>query len=66
MKLINFLHEMLPEKIPATDNNEPTIPRENFITDVLDGIALAPMSIRLTPHILASIDVGDSLLPAGF
>lgn len=57
MKLYDFLNEMLPEKIPATEQHDPTITREDFITDVMDGIAMAPMSIRLTPHILASIDV---------
>ncbi|KAL5329830.1 hypothetical protein ACEPPN_003349 [Leptodophora sp. 'Broadleaf-Isolate-01'] len=61
MKLYDFLNEMLPEKIPATEQHDPTITREDFITDVMDGIAMAPMSIRLTPHILASIDWNNPL-----
>ncbi|KAI6710251.1 L-lysine 2:3-aminomutase [Diplocarpon mali] len=35
--------------------------REAFIVDVMDGMAMAPMSIRLTPHILASIDWKNTL-----
>ncbi|CZS89254.1 related to lysine 2,3-aminomutase [Rhynchosporium agropyri] len=56
MKLYGFLQEMLPEMIPAKGQQDPNISREEFIKDVMDGIAMAPMSIRLTPHILASID----------
>ncbi|KAL2070579.1 hypothetical protein VTL71DRAFT_13605 [Oculimacula yallundae] len=56
IKLYDFLEEMLPEKIPAKGQKDPNVNREDFIKDVMDGIAMAPMSIRLTPHILASVD----------
>jgi len=60
MKLYAFLNEMLPERIPSTGQHEPTVLREDFIKDVMDGIAMAPMSIRLTPHIVSCIDVGHT------
>ncbi|KAG4425524.1 hypothetical protein IFR04_001443 [Cadophora malorum] len=61
MKLYAFLNEMLPERIPSTGQHEPTVLREDFIKDVMDGIAMAPMSIRLTPHIVSCIDWKDPL-----
>ncbi len=65
MKLYDFLKEVLPETIPLPQQPGQTQTRETFITDVMDGIAMAPMSIRLTPHILSSIDwtnpLGDPL-----
>jgi lysine 2,3-aminomutase len=36
--------------------------RDDFITDVMDGIGLAPMSIRLTPHILSLVDWSNALV----
>ncbi|KAE8449221.1 hypothetical protein EG329_008388 [Mollisiaceae sp. DMI_Dod_QoI] len=60
-KLYEFLQEQLPEKMPDTPEYERIRTREDFIMDVMQGIALAPMSIRLTPHILASIDWNDPL-----
>ncbi|KAH7410961.1 hypothetical protein BKA64DRAFT_570006 [Cadophora sp. MPI-SDFR-AT-0126] len=61
MKLHGFFEEILPERIPCIGQQEPTVLREDFIRDVMDGIALAPMSIRLTPHIISSIDWNDPL-----
>ncbi|PVH87476.1 kama family protein [Cadophora sp. DSE1049] len=61
MKLYGFLNEILPERIPSTGQHELTVLREDFIKDVMDGIAMAPMSIRLTPHIISSVDWNDPL-----
>lgn len=36
--------------------------RDDFIADVMDGIRLAPMSIRLTPHILSLVDWSNALV----
>lgn len=47
--------------MPDTKEYEHIRTREAFIKDVIEGIALAPMSIRLTPHILASINWNDPL-----
>ena len=63
MKLYAFLNEMLPERIPSTGQHEPIVLREDFIKDVMDGIAMAPMSIRLTPHIVSCIDVCHAIIP---
>jgi lysine 2,3-aminomutase len=35
--------------------------RNAFVQDVMDGIDAAPMSIRLTPHILSSVDWNNPL-----
>lgn len=35
--------------------------RDDFLLDVVQGIEMAPMSIRITPHILASIDWSNPL-----
>ena len=35
--------------------------REDFITDVFEGIEMAPMAIRLTPHILSVIDWSNAV-----
>jgi lysine 2,3-aminomutase len=57
-KLVKFLNSALPERLYATPGSgfEHIKTRENFIKDVLDGVALAPMAIRLTPHTLSVID----------
>ena len=47
---------MLPEEIPHSKNFEKIRTRDDFIIDVMEGIDAAPMSIRLTPHILSSIN----------
>ncbi|KUJ08537.1 kama family protein [Mollisia scopiformis] len=60
-KLYYFLKEELPEKMPDTPEYEHTRTRDAFLEDVIRGIDLAPMSIRLTPHILASINWNDPL-----
>ncbi|KAK6533745.1 hypothetical protein TWF694_002676 [Orbilia ellipsospora] len=57
--LFKFLETVLPPKIPRNgeiQGQEHIQSREDFIIDVMDGIKLAPMSTRLTPHILSRID----------
>ncbi|EKD16268.1 uncharacterized protein L3040_009498 [Drepanopeziza brunnea f. sp. 'multigermtubi'] len=61
MKLYQFLNEVIPEHVPIPGKEGHTTSREAFVLDVMDGIALAPMSIRLTPHILASMDWNNPL-----
>ncbi|EGX46894.1 hypothetical protein AOL_s00097g320 [Orbilia oligospora ATCC 24927] len=68
-KLFNFLESVLPSKIPHNDisqSNTQISSQEEFILDVMEGINLAPMSTRLTPHTLSRIDwinnpLGDPL-----
>ncbi|KAH8820394.1 kama family protein [Xylogone sp. PMI_703] len=55
-KLYAFLKDVLPDLIPAASGYEEIRTRDAFIQDVLEGIKEAPMSIRLTPHILSVID----------
>jgi lysine 2,3-aminomutase len=52
----------LPEKItPNEEKYEHIRTRDAFIQDVVEGMKLAPMSIRLPPHILACIDWNNPL-----
>ena len=53
--LYDFLSKVLPAEIPSTLENQ-TLSRGSFLDDVKGGIHLAPMSTRLTPHILSVID----------
>lgn len=55
---MRFLNAVLPEKLfPDQSGNFKLIDtKEAFIKDVLDGISMAPMAIRLTPHSLSVID----------
>jgi lysine 2,3-aminomutase len=47
--------------MPDTLEYEHIRTRQAFLEDVVRGMAFAPMSIRLTPHILASINWDDPL-----
>ena len=60
-KLQEFLREVLPERIPASEEFEHILTGQAFIEDVMAGIKEAPMSIRLTPHILSKIDWNNPL-----
>jgi lysine 2,3-aminomutase len=52
----------LPEKIFSNEEKyEHICTRDAFIKDVFEGIELAPMSIRLPPHILACINWNNPL-----
>lgn len=57
-KLHAFLSRNLPESIPAgTDKRLSSITtRDAFLKDVEEGMKVAPMSVRLTPHILGVAD----------
>jgi lysine 2,3-aminomutase len=61
VKLFDFLKEALPEKIPQSEKLEHIRTRDDFIKDVMDGIDRAPMSIRIPPHIISSIDWANPL-----
>jgi lysine 2,3-aminomutase len=60
---LRFLTSALPEKIhPEPDSPFQHIQtRKDFIKDVSEGIEMAPMAIRLTPHILSVIDWNNAL-----
>lgn len=59
-KLLKFLEGVLPERIPhPADGNSAwsTIKtRADFLADVEGGMKAAPMSVRLTPHVLSVAD----------
>jgi lysine 2,3-aminomutase len=55
------LNEVLPDTFPESENYKGIATREAFIEDVMKGIKAAPMSIRLTPHILSMINWNDPL-----
>ncbi|KDR69051.1 hypothetical protein GALMADRAFT_77828 [Galerina marginata CBS 339.88] len=52
--LASTLPDLLPSKIPSCGSTLGT--RDEFIDSVSEAIALAPMAIRLTPHIMSVID----------
>lgn len=57
--LSSFLSNVLPQNIPPPISNPRLLhieTRDDFVKDVLNGVAAAPMSIRLTPHTLSVID----------
>lgn len=58
---MKFLNEVLPKDIPANEQYQNIRTRESFIEDVFLGIKQAPMSIRLTPHILSAVDWSNPL-----
>ena len=57
-QLLNFMRSVLPAQVQTPESNiqASCVNRDRFIEDVEHGIKRAPMSIRLTPHILSSID----------
>ncbi|KAJ3974968.1 hypothetical protein EV361DRAFT_959836 [Lentinula raphanica] len=59
-KLARFLYAALPEDIPYDEDAPESLrhirTRDMFVQDVLGGISIAPMSIRITPHIMSVID----------
>lgn len=65
-RLIRFLDMVLPDLIPRdpmdhAKQTEHIKTRKDFIQDVEDGMTVAPMSVRLTPHILSLIDWSNPL-----
>ncbi|KAK3996132.1 putative L-lysine 2,3-aminomutase [Cladorrhinum sp. PSN332] len=58
-KLQKFLNAVVPKEVPLDKEGTEMQPREEFITDVLDGLAAATMAIRITPYILSRINWND-------
>ena len=54
-QLYNFLRSVLSEDVHQQGQDEGPS-KDAFIRDVQVGLSRAPMSIRLTPHILSVID----------
>jgi lysine 2,3-aminomutase len=54
-KLLNFLDQILPSRFPDNRDagHQPITTREAFLSDVEGGMKVAPMSVRLTPHIMS-------------
>jgi len=63
VKLQRFLSEALPDTVgPSTDKLLRGIrQKQDFIDDAVAATKLAPMAIRLTPHILSRIDWSNPL-----
>jgi lysine 2,3-aminomutase len=57
-KLLGFLDRILPSRIPDNRNagHKPVTTRQAFLSDVESGMKAAPMSVRLTPHIMSVAD----------
>ena len=59
-KLLSFLERVIPAKLSASATDNPRLAqiqtREDFLADVVDGMRIAPMSVRLTPHVLSVAD----------
>lgn len=57
-KLFRFLSDALPDLLKSTQNKYLTKikTKDDFIKDAISALKLAPMAIRLTPHILSRID----------
>ncbi|KAL5118930.1 hypothetical protein ACEQ8H_003059 [Pleosporales sp. CAS-2024a] len=58
LKLFRFLSEALPEKLGESSDDllKHITHKDAFIEDAIAATKLAPMAIRLTPHILSLID----------
>jgi len=63
VKLYRFLSETLPDKLGPTTNEQlkKIRTKADFIEDAIAALKLAPMAIRLTPHILARVDWSNPL-----
>lgn len=63
-KLHRFLYDVLPPVLGEAKKN-PLLnkirTREQFIADATAALKLAPMAIRLTPHLLSVIDWNNPL-----
>ncbi|KAK3900435.1 hypothetical protein C8A05DRAFT_45730 [Staphylotrichum tortipilum] len=56
--LLAFLQAVVPDEVPY-DQTSRMQTRDDFITDVLDGITAATMAVRMTPYILSRINWQD-------
>ncbi|KAK5121184.1 hypothetical protein LTR85_005668 [Meristemomyces frigidus] len=59
-KLLQFLADVLPAELPHHTTGDSISARiktqDEFLADVVEGIRVAPMSVRLTPHVLSVAD----------
>ena len=62
-KLHRFLSDVLPPVLGPSKNPllKKIRTREDFIKDATAALKLAPMAIRLTPHLLSAIDWNNPL-----
>lgn len=62
-RLNRFLTDVLPPILGASKNRllNRIRTREQFIDDAVAALKLAPMAIRLTPHLLSAIDWNNPL-----
>ncbi|KAF2651952.1 kama family protein, partial [Lophiostoma macrostomum CBS 122681] len=58
VQLKNFFEETLPDTLEPSKNPRfaHIRTREQFVEDALNGLGMAPMSVRITPHLLALVD----------
>ncbi|KAK4682173.1 hypothetical protein QC764_113090 [Podospora pseudoanserina] len=55
-KLFKFLHAVVPEEVPLNELGTQMQSRDEFIADVMEGVAAATMAIRMTPYILSRVN----------
>ncbi|KAL3417676.1 L-lysine 2,3-aminomutase [Phlyctema vagabunda] len=60
-KLVKFFGDVMPKHIKPHPRFEHVQTTEDFILDFMEGLAKAPMPIRLTPQVLSVIDWNDPL-----
>ncbi|CAI6257619.1 unnamed protein product [Periconia digitata] len=55
-RLVQFLEKVLPETLNTSASSSQIATKSEFIEDALEGLRIAPMNIRITPHLLSLID----------
>ncbi|KAK4201308.1 putative L-lysine 2,3-aminomutase [Triangularia verruculosa] len=55
-KLFKFLQAVVPEEVPLGELGTQMQSRDEFIADVMEGVAAATMAIRMTPYILSRVN----------
>ncbi|KAK0672906.1 hypothetical protein QBC41DRAFT_7820 [Cercophora samala] len=55
-KLFKFLQAVVPEEVPLNESGTQMQSRDEFIADVMEGVAAATMAIRMTPYILSRVN----------
>jgi lysine 2,3-aminomutase len=62
-KLAKFLYATLPDILGPSTNPllQDIRSKADFINDAVSAVKLAPMAIRLTPHILSRVDWHNAL-----
>ncbi|KAK5132171.1 hypothetical protein LTR08_000328 [Meristemomyces frigidus] len=65
-KLLSFLATVVPAELPQSAIDDPRLApiktRDDFLADVIEGMKVAPMSVRLTPHVLSVADWSNPLV----